>query len=175
MSAEVFVSELLELASLGYRIFADHTNKRFVFEVLHSNEISLMISENNLNAYEFETIYDNKKQAYGGWFKETVEEPAEGEDKYNWKYIMTDSKEGIYCEDVVLRSTTEAEALQELKNKKATYKLNCSTKRIQYGVDYQLGDIVKIQQKNRTVKKRVVSVTVSQEADRKETPVFLEV
>ena len=74
-----------------------------------------------------------------------------------------------------MKSTTEAEALQELKNKKATSKLNCSTKRIRYGVDYQLGDIVKVQQGNITVKKRVVSVSVSQEADRKETPVFSEV
>lgn len=174
-SAEVFISELLGLAGLGYKISADKKNKKFVFEVLHSNEINLIISENNLNAYEFETIYDNKEQAYGGWYKENVEEPADGEDKYIWKYITTDPKEGIYREDVVLKATTAAEALQELQNKKATYKLNCSTKRIQYGVNYQLGDIVKVQQKNRTVKKRVVSVTVSQEADRKETPVFSEV
>lgn len=174
-SAEVFISDLLELCGLGYKISADKKHKQFVFEVLPSAEINLMLSENNLNAYEFETVYDNKEQAYGGWYKEKVEEPAEGEEKYTWKYITTDSKEGIYREDVVLRSTTEAEALQELQNKKATYKVNCSTKRIQYGVDYHLGDIIKVQQKNRTVKKRVVSVTVSQEAYRKETPVFSEV
>ena len=174
-SADVFVSELLGLGNLGYCIYADKEAKKFTFKVLSSQESSLILSENNLNAYSFETTYDNKELAYGGWYKETVEDPAEGEDKYRWKYLETEPKTGIYREDIVLKSNTEAEAMQELLSKKGTSKLNCSTKRIQLGIDYQLGDVVRIQQKNKTVKKRVVSVSVSQEAARKETPVFSEV
>ena len=167
---EVFMTELLKRDNAGYNIRADFSNKKLIFELIKPKEIRLMLSENNLNAYDFETVYDNKPQAFGGWYSEKQQE---GDNI--WKYITLENKSGIYIENSVLNANNEADAIIELKKKKSTFDITAKTRKIKWGEDYQLGNIVRVQKDDETVKKIVSSINVSKEAEFIETPTLTEV
>ena len=167
---EAFMEELLKRDDAGYNIRADFVNKKLVFELIKPQEIRLMLSEGNLNAYNFETVYDNKTQAFGGWYSEKQEE---GDNV--WKYIKLEDKTGIYIENVVLSANNETDAMAELKEKKCTFDITAKTRKIKWGEDYKLGDIIRVQRDGETVKKIVTSINVSIEAERTETPTLTEV
>ncbi len=177
MRADEFLEELFELAGLGYKIFADIPNKKFVFECLKSEETQLMLSEGNLNIYDVELTYINKNLAFGGWYfaKQPDDEEGNSVDSV-WTYITLDeSKEGIYKIDTVLGSTTETEAMNELKALKSKYETTGNTKEIQFGKDYKLGDIVRMQIEGVTVRKRISGVQMWNEKSYGEMPIFTEV
>ena len=168
-----FFKDLLQRDNAGYNISIDFSSRKLVFEVLKLEESNLVLSEEKLNAYDFETNYDNKKLAYGGWYKEKQEE-GEG----IWKYISLEEnsgKYGLYKEDVVLTSNNKNEALAELKKKKAIFDIKAKTKKIKWGKDYQLGTILKIRYDNEILTKKVTSINVSYEAEEIETPTLTEV
>ena len=82
---------------------------------------------------------------------------------------------GINVIDTVLSSKTESEALQELKSKTAELEIDLKTKKVQYGIDYNLGDIVRVQNDGMTTKKKVIGVIMSKEKGYTENPILSEV
>lgn len=169
-SADVYISDLLKLDNAGYEIKADFTNKQFVFEVLKSNERNLILSTNNLNAYDFIETYINRTVAYGGYY------PKKQDDTTVWTYITLDKElNGVYKKDVVLSAKTEEEALQELKSMIADTETEMKTRNVTYGVDYVLGDVVRVQNNDTAVRKRITSIVMSQENGYIENPIFSEV
>ncbi len=169
-TADAYIEELLELDNAGYEVSADFENKRFVFSVLPSIETGLVLSQNQNTAYDFSESYDNKQVAIGGWYPRTTNEDSV------WTYISTDNAvSGINKIDTVLSATTEAEALQELNKLKPHSDIDLKTRGIKYGVDYKLGDIVRVQNGSTAVKKRIIGINITQENGYTENPILSEV
>ena len=164
-TADNYLQNLFKLGGCGYEIKADFENKKYIFKLIESKQNSLMLSETNLNAYNFETTYTGKELAFGGWYKN------ETDDK--WTYIvLNDTKSGIHKIDTVLSATTLNEAMNELKQKKSEYTITLNTKRIECGKDYKIGDIVRIQEDGITQQKLVSSVMKWEENGYGEKPVL---
>lgn len=171
-NADTYIQELLDLDNAGYRVYADISNKKYVFEVLKSEETELILSTNNLNAYEFVENYSNKNLAFGGWYQQ--EQPDDSDPV--WTYITSDETlSGINVIDTVLSSKTEDEARQELKGKITELELDLKTKKVQYGIDYNIGDIVRVQNDDIATRKRVTGVNISKEKGFIENPILSEV
>lgn len=169
-SADKYLSAVLALDNAGYEVKADIVNKQFVFNLLKSNESDLLLSTNNLNAYDFSETYINRNVANGGYYQKEVD----GEKK--WYYITLDeSLIGVFKKDVVLNSKTEWEARQELKAMVAESETELKTRGLTFGIDYNLGDVVRVQNNDTAVKKRITSVIMSQENGYIENPIFSEV
>lgn len=170
-TADVFVSDCLKLSNGGFKIYADYTNKKFMFICLKRRETELIISENLLNAYNFTTTYSNKNLAFGGWYEEEYTD-GDGNSAKRWKYISAAEKTGIRKIDAVLSSSTKAEAEKELKKLSAQYDIEAETKDLTFGTTYEIGDIVRLQSGNVTVKKVISSVDIWQEEVYGEMPKF---
>lgn len=166
---DIVVQEVLDLDNAGYKVYADFTNKQFVFKCIKYNENGLIISSSNLNGQGFKTTYDNKELAFSGYFlSETDGKPY---------YVMLDrSKEGTVKNIAIpLEATTESTARLELRRKKAEHTLEAELCNLKYGQDYFLGDKIKIQEDHTTVIKVVTGVIMSQEKTYREEPKFSDV
>lgn len=171
-TADEYIRELLKLDNAGYRVYADFAKKKFMFEVLKSEERELMLSTNNRNAYDFTETYINKGLAYGGWYKQ---EQADDTDPV-WTYItLDDTLSGVELIDTVLSATNEDEAMQELKAKSAKREIDLKTQKLTRGVDYNIGDIVRVQNGGTATKKRVTGFNMSKEKGFIENPILSEV
>ena len=162
-----YISDLVSRGHAGYKIYIDFQNKRFIFKLLKSGTNQLMLSENNLNAYEFQEDFDSKNAAYGGWYQQEQPDDADGNSVDPvWTYISSDStKTGIYKQDVVLSAKTDSEARNELAEHVAVYTLSAKTRNIKYGEDYKLGDKVRVQKDGITVQKTVTSINIWHEGN----------
>ena len=176
LTADKFIQDLFTLDNSGYRIRADIPNKEFVFEVIPNTENRLVISENNLNAYEFETSYNNKELAFGGWYNEKQPDDADGNAVDSiWKYVAVDNtKNGIYKIDTVLSAETKTEAINELKKLKSKYEITTKTRNIEHNIDYVLGDVVRVQKDSMTTKKLVSGINMWKEVSYNEEPILKE-
>lgn len=172
-----FLQALFEKVGAGYNITGDFVNKKLIFNILAKRQSPLMLSESNLNAYDFDITYDNKEVATCGKYSmvhpDTVDEDT-GETISHENTIEdvddnTDAT-GIYKIETWLSAETASEADAELKAKKPMFDIAASTRRIRWNYDYQIGDIVRIQKNGKTVQKVITEVTVSVEASRIETP-----
>lgn len=155
-SADSFIQEYLEKAGLGYRVYIE--DKKLYFEILSPKTNSLMLSKNNLNVYEIQEDFSNKKTAYGGWYKKTEEDDGTKLEEEQWLYISTDKKKGIYTQDTVLTASSPQQAMNELLTCKDEYTITCKTRNIEYKADYELGDIVRLQQGRATMQKQISTV-----------------
>lgn len=174
-----WIEDLLDKDGAGYRITADFALGKYWFEVLKSENNPLILSENNLNAYDFQESYDNKDLATGGWFEEKTEETKEDgttETVHVWKRTALNANaDGIYRRDVVLSTDNETEAKNMLKAKKTFYSVTSKTRNIQFGTDYRIGDILRVQNGMETVYKKITAVNQWQEQEYGEEPVLEEV
>ena len=175
MQGNKFFKDFLTLKNMGFNIWMDWKQKKFMFKLLKSVQNPLRLSEDNLNAYEFSENFDSKNVAFGGWYeKEPPEDDKEAEAV--WTYIESNSKTGIYKQDVVLSAKNEIEAIEELKKHIADYSLKFKTRNVKYNIDYKIGDIVKVLTDNKTVKKKVTGVEIWHEKNEyNEQPILSEV
>ncbi|MBQ2968664.1 MAG: hypothetical protein IJE10_11175 [Clostridia bacterium] len=191
---DAWLTELLNQFGWGYEIKIDFESKVFSFALKKPSENGLMLSTNNLNAHTFVTTYDNKTLARGGWYVVDVEKVRKKVDEEGnvvedetgqpimetvtekeWRYI-SNGAHGLHRRDVVLTATTDKEALNELKTFTATADVTCETESIQCGVDYNIGDIIRVQNGvGVTVKKLVSAVNWWQEQSYNEKPILTEV
>ena len=168
-TADEYIKNLLDLDNAGYKVTADFENKQFVFEVIKSEEKDLILSSNLQNAYDFAENFDNKNRAIGGWYQ------RQSDDGSIWTYITTDNTAtGINKIDTVLSATTASEAMQELNKLKTEHNVEFKTKGVGFKSDYNLGDIVRVQNNDTATRKRVIGVIISQETGYFETPVLTE-
>lgn len=158
---DTFISDLAAVGHAGCSVYIDWESKRFLFKLLKSEENSLKLSENNLNAYELKENYDGKNIAFGGWYKQEQPEGSDGsKPEPIWTYVSTQEKEGLYKQDVILSAANEADALKELGECVADYRLTLKTKNIKFGVDYKLGDKLKVQRGTETIPKTVTGIEI---------------
>ena len=171
-TADKYIHELLALDNAGYRISADIKNKQYIFEVLKSEETELLLSTNNLNAYAFTETYSNKPVCFGGWYEQEQSDDSEAV----WTYItLDDTLTGINRIDTVLSAKNEEEALQELAAKKAEFTVDLKTRKLAYGIDYNIGDIVRVQNNGIATRKRITGINMSMENGFVENPILSEV
>ena len=155
-NADSFVQEYLEKVGLGYNVYIE--DKELCFEIVFPEKNSLMLSENNLNMYELQEDFSNKKKAFGGWYKKTQENDGTKLDEPEWEYITTEIKEGIYKQDIVLSASSPQEAEDELLTYKDEYTIDCKTRNVEFNVDYKIGDIIRLQRDEETITKQVSAV-----------------
>lgn len=174
-TADTYIQGLMDLVKGGYAITADFKNKKLYLTPHKTEQNPIMLSENNLNAYNFESSYINKNLAYGAWFEKEVKDRDGNTLDPVWTYVTTDgNQEGIFRIDTVLTSKTEAEAMEELKKKIPELTITADTRNIQYGIDYKIGDVVRIQKDGKTVKKLVSGINLWSENEYGEQPIFTE-
>ncbi len=146
MRGNEFFADVAQNAKIGYRVYADFVQKKYFFELLASDENSLMMSESNLNIYEIEEDYVGTSAAFGGWYQKEQKDSNGNATDPVWTYIKSEEKEGIYVTDTVLSATTEDEAKKELAGYAAEKTVSTKTRNIVYGKDYRLGDKLRMQQ-----------------------------
>lgn len=93
------------------------------------------------------------------------------------KITKDDTRQGIFRWDCVLSSTEQSEAESELQKKKWKKELAAKTRDLRYRVDYQLGDVVRIQKETgglrRDFSKRITGVDIWFESNNiGEQPIF---
>ncbi len=172
MHGDDFIKNLCQRAKMGYRVEA--LNEKFTLSFFSPKENPLMFSESNLNAYDFCEDYDGKGIANTGWYEE--EQEADGETVSVWKSVSTSpEKKGIYKIETVLDAKTQAEALEELKQCSADYSMSVTSKNTAFQTDYELGDIVRVRNGNRTVKRIVTAAELwCESSEFKEQPILSE-
>jgi hypothetical protein len=155
-NADKFIQEYLTKASLGYAVYAK--NRELFFEILQSQNNPLELSGNNLNAYEEQEDFSNKNVAYVGWYRKSEEDDGTKLDEPVWKSVKTETKNGIYNQEVILSASSPKTARDELEKYKLEYTIACKTRNLSYLDDYKIGDIIRYQKDNKTVKKVVSAV-----------------
>ena len=156
LNGDVFVQEYLSTVGFGYQIYIE--KRTLKFRLLQPHNSALVLSENNLNIYDKQEDFSNKNVAYGGWYKQTENDDGSKLDTEQWKYISVADKDGIYIQDTVLRANAPAKAMQELKEHIFEHDIMCKTRKIEYGKDYSLGDVVTLQSDDYISKKQITSV-----------------
>ena len=152
-----YIQSILELDSSGYEVVIDFENKYLVLNIYPSKENPIMLSLGNLNIYDLQEDFNNKTVAYGGYYQK---ESEESEEEGQWLYItIDDTKTGFYKQDIILKAKTEDEARNELKEYAIEHKLTGKTKNIKYGIDYKLGDKVRVMQDDYAVWKKVTAIS----------------
>lgn len=173
------VKECLANDGAGHAVVFDTQNKQWVYTVLKGQELPLIISESNKNAYDTEITEDCLDYCTGGWY-EKQEEAAEGEETPEpvWTQITNDeTKTGIYRWECVLSGSNESEAKSNLAEQKWNNETSVKSRNLICGRDYNLGDIVRVQiqkgQYRTTVKKRITGVNIRYaQGSTGEQPVF---
>ena len=164
------VTTALSKCKAGRRMYLDIKNKKWVFELLKGKEISLVLSESALNAYDTEYAFDLQNYYTHGAF-------ANSEQGGNTYFVYSSKKTGIYRWETPLKSTTVSDAQAELSPHKIEEELNLKVKNLSYGKDYNLGDVVTVsidtQSLKRTKKYRIIGLEIWEEhGDAGERPIF---
>lgn len=159
------VNDYLSQVGLGHKVDFDAKNKKWRFSIIKGQEIPLLISEPNKNAYETAVCEDILDLADCGYY---------GEDGY-----ISGTKQGIYRWEALLTSNTETEAASELAQKKNNSEVLLKLIGLKYGEDYSLGDVLRIQinkGKWRTTERKKISGVrlFTKDGMTEEVPIFTE-
>ncbi len=217
------IRDCADRENAGHRIWFEPKTGTWHFQLYKGNELPVMLSEDNRNAYETEYTEDVSELATAGWYgreivsrgdyNPVINKPKlknglpENLGKYyqvtqngsrfgltmkEGEYLLCDSEEGswrivdgdeiqkldciwlklngdssatgIYRWDEILSAQTESEAQDELTKKKRIQNISLVTRGMEYGKDYHLGDILRVQKTaggvQFTQKKRVVAVNI---------------
>ncbi len=165
--ADEYIEELLGILGVGYRIDADIKEKCFTFSLIVPSQRELIISSENKNAHDFQVSYINKKKANGGWYKD--------KESGEWRYISLSEKAGIEKIDTLLSKTNENDAINELKNCTETFEILAEIYGLEYRRDYKIGDIVRVQNEELSVKKQILGVRMWDENGYAEEPILGEI
>lgn len=141
------VKDCMALSGGGHEVIFDTKNEQWIFQALKGEKSSLVLSEANRNAADIQYSADILSYCSGGWYQYQAE-AEEGQEQPDpvWTYLNGDeTKTGIYRWDSVLSGKTEAEARTELFQQTKTKEATLKTQGLTCGVDYRLGDIVRMQ------------------------------
>lgn len=172
LPADEFITGVSKPNSIGFKVRADVSGKKFYLDLKKSSENDLILSEQNLNAYDFEQTYINKSKASSGWYnkKDT-----------GWTHITSTGAESNSYKShsinhiaTVLSSTTKEDALQELKSLVSEMEIVLKTRNVQHGIDYNIGDFVKVQKDGIMEKRLVGGVNMWNEGTYGEQPILEE-
>lgn len=167
------VKECLDNDGAGHEVVFDTLNKQWIYRVMHGNELPLIVSEANKNAYDTQINEDILDFYTAGYYEK---QPEDTEAESEWIYISGE-KTGIYKWECRLNGGNLSEARTDLNNKKAVSETSLKSYNLKFGIDYELGDIVRVQiqkgQYRTTVKKRITGVNIwYEQASTGEQPIF---
>lgn len=149
------VSDCLAAGKLGHEVVFDYTNKRWVLNILNGSETELILSEGHRNAYDAKISSDILDLATCGVYNE------ETEDGFVSTSLPGDTERtGIYRWEALLDGSTATEAAVSLGKRCEKSEATLNVRGLAFGIDYALGDIVRIQiikGKYRTTQKRRIN------------------
>ena len=157
--SEVII-DLCELADCGHRVVFDVTKKQWVFEFIDGKELDTIVSESNKNAHAVKLIEDIDNYASAGFY-----EYSSGENEaLTYSYIPKDEKKGIYKWECILSSSGRSKATSDLQKKYIKTYAQLKFKGLEYGIDYSMGDIMRVQVDygiyRKDIKQRIVGVCI---------------
>jgi hypothetical protein len=145
----------------GHEIFFDVINKKYVFNVLKGQQITLALTQGNNNIYEEKYSQNYEGYYNGGYYQQKQEtgDPA-------WTLVPS-TKTGWEKKLSVLNGSDQSEAQSDLLTRCIDKTFEVKTKNIKFGTDYKLGDILTIKIKKhgweKVASKRVVGVNINYE------------
>lgn len=140
------IADCLKNAGAGHRLVFDRDTKTWIFSIYKGTQNPLTISVGNKTAYSM--VYDEDLQDYcsGGWYEASEGEEGNSESESIWKNISNDDgKTGIYRWESVISASSESEVRSILKKREKTKDCQLKSSGVRYGVDYNLGDTVRVQ------------------------------
>ena len=171
------VKDLLVRENAGHNIFFDVKNRNWIFNVLPRNQSNVILSDANSNVFNTEyTVsiddyysccwYEQEQDFVNGEFPDPV-----------WTKLIKDEKSGIFRSECVVESTVESEAESLLLGKKVKSEIVTDVCGLDYGKDYRLGDILRVQYVNgkisRTEQKQVSGISIGEEEGKSQVEVIL--
>ncbi len=162
------VCELMRDENSGFKLFADLNQKQFVFEIYGGAEKSLMFSQSGKTAHGVTYVKELQERVTGCLWYEKKTMNSDGKETTVWDYVNSGEQTGAkQWSAIVSGIKTHAEASLALKEKTIKECIECETRRVEYGTDYILGDIIRLQFEyadfRRFVKRRVVEVEIYSE------------
>ncbi len=134
ISALEAVKRCLDPLGAGHCVFADVSNKKWVFKILTKSDTAIVMSEDIKNVYNVEYVDDMQNL-----FTDCVYD-----DKSDVSHDVTSDKTGIYRWVCYIDKETEYEAKDELSKKQRTTESRAMTRDFDYPEKFKLGDKVKI-------------------------------
>ncbi len=144
--------DCLALAGLGNELVFDVGNKLWVYKTLKGKKLQLVLSESDRNMYNGIYSFDCLDYCQSAWYQK---EPEDEESEPVWTCYDTGDIKGIKRWECIISANTEEEAKQGLSNKIRRGKASFGAADLEWGKDYELGDIVSL----RTEKGDFIRVT----------------
>ncbi|MBO5370801.1 MAG: hypothetical protein J6B23_09020 [Clostridia bacterium] len=173
------VKEVLDQKKYGHNVVVDVDRKKWYFNIIAGRELTLVLSEANRQAYDCRLTYDMLDVATCGYYnKEVTVTDEEGNESTETEVAyISGIKTGLSRWEGILSGSTLGEASAELQKMKANDSSAFSTVSLAYGVDYNLGDIIKTQivkgAYRATIRKRVTGIELFfNEQGKSEKPIF---
>ena len=178
--ASEVICDLMDIGGGGHFVLFDIKNKNWVFNTTKNRVNPMMISVQMKNAYDIENTKMISDYCSCGWYEKQQEMVDGVRPDSIWTFIEKDGKSGIYRWEGKLDGLYESEAISDLKKKKISDDTGLSLRKIYFGKDFRLGDVVTLQYKfgryEKTAKKIIDGVYLTFENNNiSEKPVFKEV
>lgn len=179
LTSEV-VAECLKLQSCGHTLDFDVAKRMWIYKNLCGKELNLTLTEVSGKAYDTQLSYDILDYADCGYYERENDLEGGAPEESVTTYLASEgTRTGMYRMEALLDGIDESEAQSELDQKKAKDESSFKLRGKRYGVDYNLGDVVRVQIKKgscrKTVKKRISGMEiVHNSTGRSERPVFEE-
>ena len=166
LKGDEFMKTALEAVDGGYEIIADFKSQLplpYTLKCIGHSQNDLVLSKNNLNVSSLSITCNNKNVVNGGWY-------LNDSDK-KWYHLPGSSKcLNVTDRDTVLSATNSTDAKAELAKLRQKYEITLTTKNLDYGTDYKIGDIVRLQDRGKTFKMVINSVKMWEENGYGEEP-----
>ena len=164
VQGDEYVKSVLENIKGGYNVVADFKSQKYNMHYFKHAENDLVLSKNNLNVSSLSITCNNKNKIDGGWF-------CDSENENHWDHLPKYNFDAtVTYRDTVLSATTLTEAKKEFAKLRQKYEITLTTKNLDYGTDYKIGDIVRLQDRGKTVKMVINSVKMWEENGYGEEP-----
>lgn len=158
------IQDLCTMMDCGYSLTFVPKEKCWKFSLDFGEERDTVISKSLKNAYDMSLRESILESAAGGYFEVYQSEETE---QTPYGYVKRDGDDGagmLYWETVLGSASGLSEAQKTIDNLAPDVKLECEVLGAQYGADYSLGDILRVQIEagafRRTVRQRVSGVSI---------------
>lgn len=163
LPGDEYVKTALDLIKGGYNVTADFKQQKYYLYYFKHTENNLVLSKNNLNVSSLSITCNNKDKIDGGWYLD--------KSSGNWHHLpQYNYTANVTYRDTVLSATNESDAKAELAKLRQKYEITLTTKNLDYGTDYKIGDIVRLQDRGKTFKMVINSVKMWEENGYGEEP-----
>lgn len=173
--SEVII-DLCDIIGCGFSLRADFKNKCWNFKLIFGQEKHILMSKSLKNVYDL-TLKESFLDSANGGYYEIYDADAE---QKPYGYIKGENigKGMLYWDTILSSASGLSEAQKLIRKATPEYRLNCELLGLEYGSDYELGDIVRVQFEmgkfRKTLKRRVVGVSILNSSSQKSIKPTLE-